>query len=141
MGFRGDVWAKRIFGIVATILLLCVNSHLCEDRYERPTGEECIQCAGLTHAEQENSDAHLATSHGDCHDCCVLVTCHHDSGVQKVLVAPIFACDLMAVGAVFVPFPEFSEVVLCRLLRIDGAPPTGPPLEHGSRGPPAFQFA
>ncbi|MBS1705142.1 MAG: hypothetical protein JST40_04660 [Armatimonadetes bacterium] len=122
--------------LLASVLVL-TQMHFCVSDYVRPSGETCLECAIITdHPEPVGS---LSDSHGDCHDCCEIRECETPKSFDSLSPAPQVTLEF----AILPPptaLPElgFVAVVRNQFVFREGAPPTGPPSIHTSRGPPAL---
>ena len=123
--------------LLASVLVL-TQMHFCVSDYVRPSGETCLECAIITdHPEPVGS---LSTSHGDCHDCCEMRECETPKSFDSLSPAPQVALEF-AILPPPVAIPELGIVASVRNQSVfrEGAPPTGPPSIHSSRGPPALR--
>lgn len=117
--------------------LVVAQMHFCASGYVRPSGETCLECATIKgHPEPVGS---ASDSHGDCHDCCEIRACEGPKSFDSLSPAPQVALEF-AILPLAVLQPELGLVgsVRNRFVFRDGAPPTGPPSIHSSRGPPAL---
>lgn len=126
-------------------LFLGLNLHFCMPKYELPSGKTCLVCPTLPDSSlltvDEDNEAEIASSHGDCHDCCKLESCHEDgtSKAQSYLAGVSFAVDLPTPTLIFVAAAHTSSGGSMPFLA--GAPTTGPPSTDPSRAPPFFSIA
>lgn len=126
-------------------LILGLNLHFCMPKYELPNGKTCLVCPSLTDSHaltiESNTDADISSSHGDCHDCCKLESCHEDgtSKAQSFLAGVSFVVDLPTPTLTFVDGIQLPNHATMPFLA--GAPSTGPPSTDPSRAPPFFSIA
>lgn len=136
-----QLFVKKLIGPLMAVLLLGVQMHLCSPTFQYADGRQCETCPTLSHPEtSESSSTFLTDGHGDCHDCCVLTSCHDEEPTQSDLLnqsAPSLAIDIPK--SVELPTEWVIETPRSIVLFIEGCPPTGPPLDTSPRGPPFFQ--
>ena len=136
-----QLFVKKLIGPLMAVLLLGVQMHLCSPTFQYADGRQCETCPTLSHPETpESSSAFLTDGHGDCHDCCVLTSCHDEEPTQSNLLsqsAPSLAIDIPK--SVELPTEWVIETPRSIVPFIEGCPPTGPPLDTSPRGPPFIQ--
>lgn len=123
------------------VLLLGAQMHLCSPTFQYADGRQCETCPTLSHLETPESSHELLTdAHGDCHDCCVLTSCHDVEPTQSDLLSQSAPSLAMVIPkSVELPSGWVVEAPRSIVLFIEGCPPTGPPLDTSPRGPPFFQ--
>jgi len=137
----------EVFGAVKSVagrallalVLVLTQFHLCESIYVRDSGEVCREC--LVIDDHGAGAAEIDQPHGDCHDCCEIRECETPKAFETsapsqqfafdfaILPEPLALPEVMDGGVPWKSFPFAS-----------GAPATGPPLVHLSRGPPNLLF-
>ena len=140
----GTITVLRRFGFLLILAMTFAQVHLCEPSYRFADGKICQTCPSLTDHSVEALQADLSTIepvHGDCHDCCDLLSCEdHDQTPQvgrtvgsslefEVCIASTFEFKISKLG---VPRSVFVHV--------ESTPSTGPPGTNPSRAPPAPQL-
>lgn len=121
------------------LVLVLTQLHFCESTYVRDSGEVCREC--LVIADHGPGVAEFEQPHGDCHDCCEIRECETPKAFETSAPGQQFAFDFA-----ILPEPLALPVVIDGGIRwksflfASGAPATGPPLVHLSRGPPALFF-
>ena len=136
-----QLFVKKLIGPLMAVLLLGVQMHLCSPTFQYADGRQCETCPTLSHPETpESSSAFLTDGHGDCHDCCVLTSCHDEEPTQSDLLsqsAPSMVIDIPK--SVELPTGWVVESPRSMVPLIEGCPPTGPPGDTSPRGPPFLQ--
>lgn len=135
----------EVFGAVKSVagrallalVLVLTQFHFCESIYVRDSGEVCREC--LVIDDHGAGEAEIDQPHGDCHDCCEIRECETPKSFDSLSPAPQVTLEF----AILPPptaLPElgFVAVVRNQFVFREGAPPTGPPSIHTSRGPPAL---
>lgn len=137
---------SRLTNLVRVLLLhliavgmLVGQLHFCESTYVRDSGEVCREC--LVIADHGLGDAEFEKPHGDCHDCCEIRECETPPTFEAPASShqPTFELAILPNPFVLPPpmgsrFPRQAFPFSC------GAPATGPPRVHLSRGPPTLLF-
>lgn len=137
---------SRLTNLVRVLLLhliavgmLVGQLHFCESPYVRESGEVCPEC--LVIDDHGAGEAEIDQPHGDCHDCCEVRDCETPKAFETpapsqqaafdfaILPEPLVLPVVIDGGVPWKSFPFAS-----------GAPATGPPLVHLSRGPPTLLF-
>lgn len=137
---------SRLTNLVRVLLLhliavgmLVGQLHFCESTYVRDSGEVCREC--LVIADHGLGDAEFEKPHGDCHDCCEIRECETPKAFETSAPSQQFAFDF-AILPEPLDLPEVMDggVPWKSFPFASGAPATGPPLVHLSRGPPNLLF-
>ena len=129
--------SQRMLAFGFVCIFLFSQLHICVSNYVTNMGVSCEKCVQIE--PNNDCDATLASSHGDCHDCCSLRSCEDgNQAVAKVVSGSSF--ELVVV------LPAQVEVVIYQTflgaapaVPFDpSAPTTGPPLSRSSRAPPVI---
>lgn len=122
---------------VLALILALAQLHFCESFYVRETGAVCLECLAIDNHGPSQGD--LSEPHGDCHDCCEIQECETpQTSEMPSPVQPIsFDSAILPEPLVLPTVVEFG-VAWQSFAFSSGAPATGPPNEHSSRGPPAL---
>lgn len=123
-------------------LLLGVPAHFCSPQFLSSNGLACATCPTLPDAMGASLKLSLSPPHSDCHDCCALDVCHDEGPSTASALAPAAPhVDFVVLASVLgeISLPVVSSDAL--IPHLEGCPPTGPPSDSASRGPPFFQLA
>jgi hypothetical protein len=119
------------------LVLVLTQLHFCESTYVRDSGLVCQECLAID--DHGAGSGELDGPHGDCHDCCQLRECE----TPQTFEAPT-SSQQAAFDFAILPEPLVLPVVIGGGVPsksfpfASGAPATGPPLVHLSRGPPTL---
>jgi len=130
----GIIW--RAFLALAIVL---TQFHVCGSTYVRDSGVVCTEC--LVIDEHRSEVGGFAGPHGDCHDCCEIRECETPPMFETPVRSQQLTFELAILPNPFVLPPPLRSGFAWQAFPFScGAPATGPPLVHLSRGPPALLF-
>lgn len=131
--------------LLSLLILLAVmfgRVHPCQAVYVLPDGTTCQACLDLEHGDSGNILTLGTGDHGDCHDCCQLVTCLDEHTDDPALTSPILIpapAALLSCGCQMVlPTRQAFTPILSE---VANAPIHGPPDRVDARGPPSSTLA
>lgn len=135
--FRRSV-QSLLLHIVAAVMVLG-QPHVCNPTYVRDSGVLCTECLVIDEHHSEADE--FAGPHGDCHDCCEIRECETPPTFETPASSHQPTFELAILPSPFVlPPPMGSRFPRQAFPFSGGAPATGPPLVHLSRGPPTLLF-
>ena len=113
---------------------------LCPPEYVLPDGTTCDRCPQITcETERGDREGTFTAPHGDCHDCCTLVACHDDHKHAGDATLPGSVAALPCAHPT-ISLPRLG-IWVALFTYVREHPPTGPPDDSLSRGPPSFLTA
>ena len=119
-------------------MLFAAQVHLCEPSFRLPNGQTCLTCPTLSDIPAK-AESGLTAQHGDCHDCCVEVTCsEHDHG-SAAIGSGWVAFEVVALlpTQIDISTDAVDDFRPC-FVHVASAPNNGPPNSTRSRAPPCF---